>query len=302
MSWQNMLENLKNNTPQEFVDFMSVERYQGRDYDVGLHRHFVDPAKPFAENVLSRSHGALITSATLRDQMSWDFATARTGLNYLKEPPSQTLVPSPFNYIKQTRIFVVSDVDKNNLDQLATAYRELMIASGGGALGLFTSIFRLRQVHQRLVQSPDMDKLMLLAQHVDPLDTGTLVDIFRAEENACLLGTDAVRDGIDVPGRALRLMVFDRVPWPRPTILHKARKKYFETEKIDFKYDDALTRLKLKQAFGRLIRGIDDRGIFIMLDRAMPSRLKSAFPENTEIQRLGLAETVKEVKNFLGHS
>ena len=49
-------------------------------------------------------------------------------------------------------------------------------------------------------------------------------------------------------------------------------------------------------------RGPDDRGIFIMLDRAMPSRLKSAFPEDTEIQRLGLAETVKEVKNFLGHS
>nr|HIL75538.1 ATP-dependent DNA helicase [Rhodospirillales bacterium] len=174
-----------------------------------------------------------------------------------------------------------------------------MVASGGGALGLFTSVFRLRQVHQRLVQRSEMDKLMLLAQHVDPLDTGTLVDIFRAERNACLLGTDAVRDGIDVPGRALRLIIYDRVPWPRPTILHKARKNYFESEESDLKYDDALTRLKLKQAFGRLIRRIDDYGIFIMLDRAMPSRLKSAFPEGVEIQRLELAKIVKEVKNFL---
>ncbi len=297
--WQNMLENLANETPKEFVDFMSVERHQGREYDVGLHRHFVDPAKPFAENILNRSHGALITSATLRDNTSWDFATARTGLNYIPEPPSQTTVPSPFDYTKQTRVFVVSDIDKNNLDQLAFAYRELMVASGGGALGLFTSVFRLRQVHQRLVQRSEMDKLMLLAQHVDPLDTGTLVDIFRAERNACLLGTDAVRDGIDVPGRALRLIIYDRVPWPRPTILHKARKNYFESEESDLKYDDALTRLKLKQAFGRLIRRIDDYGIFIMLDRAMPSRLKSAFPEGVEIQRLELAKIVKEVKNFL---
>ena len=293
-----MLTNLTNNSSAEFVDFMSVDRYEGRDYDVGLHRHFIDPTKPFAENVLNHSHGAVITSATLRDQMNWDFATARTGLNYILEPPSQTEVPSPFNYIKQTRVFIVSDIDKNNLDQLATAYRELMVASGGGALGLFTSIFRLRQVHQRLVQRPEMDKLMLLAQHVDPLDTGTLVDIFREEENACLLGTDAVRDGIDVPGQSLRLMIYDRVPWPRPTILHKARKNYFELEKTDFKYDDALTRLKLKQAFGRLIRQIDDHGIFIILDRAMPSRLESSFPEGIEIQRLGLAETIKEVKNF----
>ena len=231
--------------------------------------------------------------------MNWDFATARTGLNYTLGPTSQTEVPSPFNYSKQTRVFIVSDIDKNNLDQLAAAYRELMVASGGGALGLFTSIFRLRQVHQRLVQRPEMEKLMLLAQHVDPLDTGTLVDIFREEKNACLLGTDAVRDGIDVPGHALRLMIYDRVPWPRPTILHKARKIYFESEKSDLKYDDALTRLKLKQAFGRLIRQKDDRGIFIILDRAMPSRLNSSFPEGIEIQKLGLAETVKEVKNFL---
>ena len=82
----------------------------------------------------------------------------------------------------------------------------------------------------------------------------------------------------------------------------KARKVDFESKQADIKYDDILTRLKLKQAFGRLTRRNDDRGIFIMLDRAMPSRLKSAFPVSLEIQRLGLAETVKEVKKFLVHS
>ena len=55
------------------------------------------------------------------------------------------------------------------------------------------------------------------------MDAATLVDIFRAEEDSCLLGTDAVRDGVDVPGRSLRLIVFDRVPWPRPAILHRER-------------------------------------------------------------------------------
>jgi ATP-dependent DNA helicase DinG len=301
-AWRNMLENLASDTPEDFVDFMTVERYQGRDYDTGLHRHFVDPSKPFAENVLDASHGALITSATLRDEENWDSATARTGLDYMSAPPSQTAVPSPFGYANQTRVYVVSDIDKNSPDQLATAYRELMAASGGGALGLFTSIFRLRQVHQRLTDAPEMDKLMLLAQHVDPLDTGTLVDIFRAEENACLLGTDAVRDGIDVPGRALRLVVYDRVPWPRPTILHKARKADFEARHSGAKYDDMLTRLRLKQAFGRLIRRADDHGVFVMLDRAMPSRLKGAFPEGVEVHRIGLADVIKETKEFLATS
>ncbi len=297
--WRNMLENLADDTPEDFVDFLSVERYQGRDYDTGLHRHFVDPTKPFAEQVLGASHGALITSATLRDEENWDAATARTGLDYMAAPPSQAAVPSPFDYAEQTRVYVVIDIDKNNPDQLATAYRELMKASGGGALGLFTSIARLRQVHQRLADTPEMKKLMLLAQHVDPLDTGTLVDIFRAEENACLLGTDAVRDGIDVPGRALRLVVYDRVPWPRPTILHKTRKADFEERHFGAKYDDMLTRLRLKQAYGRLIRRVDDHGVFVMLDRAMPSRLTGAFPEGVDVHRIGLADVIRETKEFL---
>ena len=131
----------------------------------------------------------------------------------------------------------------------AAAMRELFLAAGGGGLGLFTAIRRLRAVHERIA-APLADKgLALYAQHVDALEVGALVDIFRAEENACLLGTDAVRDGIDVPGRSLRLVVYDRVPWPKPTILHKARRVFFGKN-----YDDMLTRFKLKQAYGRLIR------------------------------------------------
>ena len=51
--------------------------------------------------------------------------------------------------------------------------------------------------------------------------------MFRAERAACLLGTDAVRDGVDVPGDSLRLIVLDRVPWATPTILERARREPF---------------------------------------------------------------------------
>ncbi|MBT6985525.1 MAG: ATP-dependent DNA helicase, partial [Rhodospirillaceae bacterium] len=134
----------------------------------------------------------------------------------------------------------------------------------------------------------------LLAQHVDAMDTGTLVDIFRAEENTCLLGTDAVRDGVDVPGRSLRLIVFDRVPWPRPDILHRARKQNFGKG-----YDDMIARLRLKQAYGRLLRRAEDKGVFVMLDGMLPTRLTTAFPDGVEIQRLGLAEAIEQTREFL---
>src|SRR3546814_17851078 len=84
---------------------------------------------------------------------------------------------------------------------------------------------------------------LLYAQHVDALNVATLVDIFRAEADSCLLGTDAVRDGVDVPGRSLRLIAFDRVPWPRPTILHKARRNAFGGRT----YDDMIARFRVRQ-------------------------------------------------------
>ena len=107
------------------------------------------------------------------------------------------------------------------------------------------------------------------------MDVGTLVDIFRAERNTCLLGTDAVRDGVDVPGAALRLIVFERVPWARPDILHRARRRAFGGRR----YDEMIARLRLKQAYGRLIRRQSDHGAFVLLDRMTPTRLLNAFPE-----------------------
>jgi ATP-dependent DNA helicase DinG len=130
------------------------------------------------------------------------------------------------------------------------------------------------------------------------MDTATLVDIFRAEEDACLLGTDAVRDGVDVPGRSLRLIVFDRVPWPRPDILHKARRAHFG----GVRYDEALTRLRLKQAFGRLVRRADDSGVFVLLDPMLPSRLAGAFPEGVRIERLGLRDAIARTAGFLART
>ena len=299
-AWIAMLDALEDATRrEEFVDWFAIEREDGRDRDVGLWRHWIDPTIPFAAEVLAPAHGALITSATLRDAESgaddWQSAEVRTGAAHLPEPPKRASYGSPFRYADQARVFVVKDVNRRDADQLAAAYRELFMASGGGALGLFTAVRALRAVESRIAQPLAQSGINLYAQHVDRLDTGALVDLFRSEENACLLGTDALRDGVDVPGRSLRLVVFDKVPWPKPTILHKARRARFGKS-----YDDLLTRLRLKQAFGRLIRSQSDKGVFVILEPATPSRLLSAFPPDAPVSRCGLAEALAEIRGFLG--
>jgi ATP-dependent DNA helicase DinG len=301
VAWRDMLASLAAETPSEFVDWFAIERIAGRDADVGYRRHWLDPTRPLAEAVFEPAHGVLVTSATLRDQTAgaedsgWAGAEARTGAKHIPLELTEAAHASPFDYARNTQVLVVGDVGRNDVQQIAAAYRELFIAAGGGALGLFTAIQRLRAVHERIAGPLEDAGLPLLAQHVDAMDTGTLIDIFRAEEDACLLGTDAVRDGVDVPGRSLRLIAFDRVPWPRPTLIHKARKQAFGGGE----YDTMLARLRLKQAYGRLLRRAGDKGVFVLLDRAMPSRLKTAFPEGVEPVRLGLAEAVARIRAFL---
>ncbi|GIL39200.1 ATP-dependent DNA helicase [Roseiterribacter gracilis] len=299
-AWRAMLAELGKGAPDGLVDWFGVERIDGRDFDCGWYRHFTDPTAPFMASLAPSAHGFVVTSATLTDGSSdemedWRAAEQRTGVGRLLVPAVRARVPSPFDYAKQTRVFVVNDVRKDDLDQVAAAYRALFLAAGGGALGLFTAVARLKAVHARIAPAIEAAGLPILAQHVDQMDVQTLIEIFRGEGDACLLGTDAVRDGVDVPGRALRLIVFDRVPWPRPDLLHKARRAAFGNKA----WDDRLTRLRLRQAFGRLVRRADDHGVFVLLDPMLPSRLAPAFPPGVDVVRCGLAEAVAATRDFL---
>ena len=85
-----------------------------------------------------------------------------------------------------------------------------------------------------------------------------------------------------------------RCPGRKPTILHKARRARFGRS-----YDDLITRLRLKQAFGRLIRGPEDKGCFVILESATPSRLLTAFPESAPVKRCGLKEAIGDIRAFL---
>ncbi len=309
-AWRSMLRVLAEGPsapgerPQSVL-FLRLDRREAGDRDAGLHRHWLDPTVPFAISLAAPAHGLLVTSATLRDgadpdaEASWLAAEARVGAPHLPSPAIRASVASPFDYGAQTRAFIVTDVAHNDLGALAGAYRALFLAAGGGALGLFTAISRLIGVHARIAPELEEAGIPLYAQHVDAMDNATLVDIFRAEPESCLLGTDAMRDGVDVPGRALRLVVFEKVPWPRPDILHRERRIHLSGGDPK-SYDDRIARLRLRQAFGRLIRRASDRGVFVLLDRQTPSRLLSALPAGVTVSRVGLSQAVAQVRAFLG--
>ena len=291
-AWIALLARIGASADPEFVDWLAIDRVEGREFDVAIHRRWLDPTKPLASAVLKQAQGVLVTSATLRGgDGSWTRAEERTGAAHLDCSVGRFEADSPFDYAACSEVLIVTDVKQGDFAGLAGAYARLIEAAGGGTLGLFTAIQRLKAVHSRIADRLARAGLPLLAQHVDPIDAGTLVDIFRYDPRASLLGTDALRDGVDVPGESLRLVVMERVPWPRPTVLHASRRMAGGGSA----YDDAVVRARLAQAFGRLIRREGDRGTFVILSAAMPSRLLSAFPAGVPISRVPLDVAIAHV-------
>src|SRR5207237_9516802 len=102
----------------------------------------------------------------------------------------------------------------------------------------------------------------------------------------------AVRVRVDVTGHALRLVGMEGVPWPRPTVLHAARR----AAGGGTGYDDRVVRARLAQAFGRLIRRAGDSGTFVLLSAATPSRLLDSFPAGVRVSRVPLDEAIRRVR------
>ncbi|MBS3962462.1 MAG: ATP-dependent DNA helicase [Sandarakinorhabdus sp.] len=288
--WQRLLARLGGEAEPDFVDWFALIRADGREIDCGIHRHWLDPLKPLAGAVLAPAHGVLVASATLGEPPE-----AAAGAGHLHVHARLFSVKSPFEYARQARVFIVNDIVRHDTASLAHAYARLIEAADGGTLGLFTAIARLRAVHARLADRMARAGLPLFAQHVDAVDTGTLVDLFRADPRATLFGTDALRDGVDVPGESLRLIVFEGVPWSRPTILNSARRAAFGGRA----HEEIQVKQRLAQAFGRLIRSADDRGAFVLLGAAVPTRLLCAFPPDVEVRRVSLETAAAEIRAFL---
>ncbi len=167
------------------------------------------------------------------------------------------------------------------------------------ALGLFTAIRRLQAVHARIAPELEAAGIPLYAQHVDAMGNATWSTSSAPRKRAACsaptrCGTASTCRAAHCvwwcsrrsPGRALTFCIENGGSICR-TAIRRA-------------IDDRIARLRLRQAFGRLIRRASDRGVFVLLDRQTPSRLLSAFPAGVAVRRVGLAEAVKQTRAFLG--
>ncbi|MCX8103979.1 MAG: hypothetical protein N3E42_06085, partial [Candidatus Bipolaricaulota bacterium] len=249
------------------------------------------PKTELQEGLLARFASVILTSATL--SVAGDFSYMQRQLGIAGETLA---LESSFDYARQVRLYVhrLQPPERGNfsekyIDELARRIARIIENTGGGVLALFTNAQVLDETARRLRAQLNAE-MLLLCQGEEP--RARLLERFKADGNAVLLGLDSFWEGIDVPGPALRAVVITKIPFEVPDDpIHEARVERLREEGRDPFNEYILPRaaLKLKQGFGRLIRTATDTGEVHILDgrvltRSYGRRLLRALPQGIEIR------------------
>jgi len=234
----------------------------------------LDLAPLLKENLFDRVDTVVLTSATLAASGDFGFLEERLGLDL---PPARVSVrevlASPFDFETQCLFGIPTDLPEPRDDEaghdaaVARVLLDLARAADGGIFVLFTSHAALRRA-AAAVRDHVGGRWPLLVQGEGQRDQ--LLRRFRESGSAILLGTDSFWEGVDVPGRALRVLILAKLPFKVPTEpLTAARLERLEERGVNgfTRYLVPLAALKLKQGFGRLIRTRSDAGVVLLLDR-----------------------------------
>jgi len=256
-----------------------MERRGRRTPNLTLSAVPLDLAPVLKEALFDRVETVVLTSATLAAGGEFTFLEERLGLSL---PPSRVTVreilPSPFDFGAQCVFGIPTDIPEPRDDEsghgaaVARVLLELAHASDGGIFGLFTSYAALRRTAEA-VRGHINGRWPLLVQGEGQRDQ--LLRRFREAGSAILLGTDSFWEGVDVPGRALRVLILAKLPFKVPTEpLTAARLERLTQAGVDgfTHYLVPLAALKLKQGFGRLIRTKSDVGVVVLLDRRVVTK------------------------------
>ena len=226
------------------------------------------------EDLFSRKECVVLTSATLSTEGHFGYIKGRLGL----EDASELLLGSSFDYMGAALVYIPDDIPEPGKPGYQQAVAQVLIdlcrATGGRTLALFTSHAALRASDEAIRSALQGEDILVLAQGLDG-SPRQLLQAFKANPRAVLLGTASLWEGIDVVGEALSVLVMARLPFSVPTDpVFVARSELFDDPFNEYALPQAV--LRFKQGFGRLIRTKSDRGAIVVLDRRIKSKYYGA--------------------------
>jgi ATP-dependent DNA helicase DinG len=254
---------------EEVVWLERPEDWSDSTRPASLHVAPLEVGEVLAEQLFAEKT-VVLTSATLTLGGSFAPLARQWGLdaNAVGTEWAGIDVGSPFAHGRSGILYVAKHLPPPTRDGLPPEYLdelwELIKAAGGRTLGLFSSMRAAKAAAAAMRESVPYP---VLCQGDD--STMQLVKEFAADEPTCLFGTLSLWQGVDVPGPSLRLVVIDRIPFPRPDDpLASARTRAADARGgsgfMEVSANHAA--LLLAQGAGRLLRSMDDRGVVAILD------------------------------------
>ncbi len=213
----------------------------------------------------------ILTSATLT--AAGDFTYIKNVL--MAQETNELTLGSPFDYESSTLLFIANDIPEPNQQGYENAINRGLIqlckATGGRALVLFTSYAQLKRTSGAISTALAGDDIQVFEQG-EGASPQALLEAFKSSERAVLLGTRSFWEGVDVQGESLSVVVITKLPFEVPSDpLIAARSETFENPFGEYQVPEAI--LKFRQGFGRLIRSASDRGVVVIFDRRVTTKM-----------------------------
>lgn len=240
-----------------------VRWYEATPRGFRLQRTPLDVSGPLRAH-RERSQAAWVfTSATLAVDGGFDHLATRLGL----DDPRTLLLQSPFDWNSQALCYLPPNLPQPSAreftNSMLAAVWPVLEASNGRAFLLFASHRALREAAAALRDGP----WPLFVQGEAPRHV--LLQRFRESGNGVLLGAASFREGVDVVGAALTVVVIDKLPFAAPDDpVFEARLEAIRRAGGNPFFDEQLPQavIALKQGAGRLIRSETDHGVLVLCD------------------------------------
>jgi len=244
----------------------------------------------------------ILTSATLTTAGSFDYIRDRLQADDAEE----LALGSPFDYQNAALLYLVEDIPeptdfKGHQLHINKGLIDLCKEIGGRTMVLFTSYSQLQKTANAITGPLAQEGIIVYEQGSGP-SPHTLLKSFRKAEQAVLLGTRAFWEGVDIPGKALSVLVIAKLPFQVPSDpIVSARAETYQDSFQEYMLPEAI--LSFRQGFGRLIRTKQDVGVVAIFDKRLISKsygplFLSSLP-NCTIQHGFLADLPKTASRWL---
>lgn len=254
--------------------------------------------------------GADASSSEDKDTSREQLATFTQELLLPPEKTNTLLAESPFSYDTHGLLYVpeifgkFDDPKGMNSSVLVEGVAPVLRKVSGGILVLCTAMRSVKYLYEAFKKDPTLRRRTILRQE-EGSNRMELVNKFRDNGKAILIGTKSFWEGVDIQGSALSAVVIDKLPFPAPGVSLRAEREYAQNVLHQLPFiavDLPRAIIDLKQGVGRLIRCESDRGVVIICDPRLLNAKKKSYRTQimSALPKFAYTENEPVVLDFLG--